>query len=331
MSNNLVFITGATGFIGAHATAKILKAGYLVRLSVRRNEQIEKLQRLYSEFTSQLEFVLVPDFAKPDAFVEALRDVNFVVHIASPMLGQGSDFQKDYIDPAVRGTLSVLDTAKSLPSIKRVLVMSSILALMPLGALHGPPTSIQENSDKTIEVDVNMDIPDGPIGNAIMYQGSKILAHESTKDWITKNHPNFSVFTFHPTFVVGPSLFQEPSEQVNSINKFFIDTVRTGNIIIPPIFVDVTDVANALAASLDAPIPDTQEIIITGQPTTWADIAAEVESLYPNADFKLKPTVEEGPSWSISPVAANKYLKIEWKSLREVISGVLGQQLKLEG
>ncbi|KAH6994640.1 hypothetical protein EDB82DRAFT_556923 [Fusarium venenatum] len=330
MSQQLVFITGATGFIGAHVATQILKAGYRVRLSIRRLEQIEKLKNHFNNFANQLDFVHVPNFTKPDAFEEAVRDVHFVVHIASPMLGQGSDFKKDYIDPAVQGTISVLNAAKSAPSVQRVLVMSSILALMPLGGLQDPSISIQENSGKKLEVDANMDVPDGPAGNAVMYQGSKILAHEKTREWVLENSPTFSLFTFHPTFVVGPSIFQERFEQIDSINKFFFDTVRTGNIIIPPLFVDVRDVADAFVGALVATIPDGQEFILTGQPTSWPEVGKEAKALYPDAKFELESTAKEGSPMDVVPQAANRFLNIKWKSLTDLVRGVLDQQLALE-
>ncbi|OBS26006.1 hypothetical protein FPOA_06537 [Fusarium poae] len=330
MSQNLVFITGATGFIGAHVATQILQAGYRVRLSVRQLEQIQKLKHHFNEFPNQLDFVHVPDFTKPNAFKEAVRDVHFVVHIASPMLGQGSDFKKDYIDPAVEGTISVLNAAKSEPSIHRVLVMSSILALMPLGGLQDPSISIRENSGTKLEVDAEMNVPAGPAGNAVMYQGSKILAHEKTKEWVLENIPAFSLYTFHPTFVIGPSIFQQRVEQIDSINKFFLDTVRTGNIIIPPLFVDVRDVADAFVKALAASIPVGQEFILTGQPTSWAEIGTEVKALYPDAMFELEATAKEGPPMDVVPQAANQFLNIKWKSLTDLVQGVLDQQLALE-
>ncbi|KAL3602893.1 hypothetical protein FPOAC2_07209 [Fusarium poae] len=330
MSQNLVFITGATGFIGAHVATQILEAGYRVRLSVRRLEQIQKLKDHFNKFSNQLDFVHVPDFTKPNAFKEAVRDVHFVVHIASPMLGQGSDFKKDYIDPAVEGTISVLNAAKSEPSVQRVLVMSSILALMPLRGLHDQSISVQENSGTKLEVNVEMDVPAGPAGNAVMYQGSKILAHERTKEWVLENSPTFSLFTFHPTFVVGPSIFQEKVEQIDSINKFFLDTVRTGNIVIPPLFVDVRDVADAFVKALAADVPDGQEFILTGQSTSWAEIGTEVKALYPDAKFELDSTAKEGPPMDVVSQAANHFLNIKWKSLADLIQGVLDQQLALE-
>jgi nucleoside-diphosphate-sugar epimerase len=136
MSNSLVLITGASGFIGSHVTRLALEAGHRVRLTIRRAAQQDKLAALFAKHADQLEFVVVPDFTKPNAFDTALQGgVEHVIHLASPMPGKGNDFKTDYVDPAVQGTLILLEAANSVPSIKRILVTSSILALIPYGSM----------------------------------------------------------------------------------------------------------------------------------------------------------------------------------------------------
>jgi nucleoside-diphosphate-sugar epimerase len=135
MSQPLIFITGATGFIGAHVVTQALDAGYKVRLSVRKESQISSLEKLFSKHATNLEFVVVPDFVSPGVFDKALQEVTYVFHLASPMPGKGTDFESDYLNPAVQGTIALLDAAKKVATIKRVVVVSSLLALVPLDAL----------------------------------------------------------------------------------------------------------------------------------------------------------------------------------------------------
>jgi nucleoside-diphosphate-sugar epimerase len=135
MSQSLVFITGATGFIGSHVVIQILEAGYKVRLSVRKETQIEGLKKLFSKHINKVDFVVIPDLSVSGAFDNALQGVEYVLHIASPMPGKGNDFKKEYLYPAVHGTTSVLDAAKGFSAIKRVVIVSSLLALVPLEAM----------------------------------------------------------------------------------------------------------------------------------------------------------------------------------------------------
>lgn len=137
MSQSLVFITGSTGFIGSHVVIQTLEAGYKVRLSVRKESQIEGLKKLFSKHIGNVDFVVVPDLSISSAFDSALKDVDYVLHIASPMPGKGEDFKKEYLQPAVQGTTSVLNAAKKFSTIKRVVIVSSILALVQLDALTG--------------------------------------------------------------------------------------------------------------------------------------------------------------------------------------------------
>lgn len=131
MPSGLVLLTGATGYIGSHTGLVALKNGYRLRLIIRRAEQSNKLKALFKDHVNQLEFVVVPDFTKPNAFDDAIVDVDYVVHVASPMVGKGVDFKKDYVEPAVHGTLSILNAAKSTSSVRKVSIVSSILALLP--------------------------------------------------------------------------------------------------------------------------------------------------------------------------------------------------------
>jgi nucleoside-diphosphate-sugar epimerase len=135
MSRSLVFITGSTGFIGSHVVLQTLNAGYKVRLSVRKDVQIEGLKKLFSKHINDVEFVVIPDLSISSAFDSALKDVEYVFHLASPMPGKGNDFKKEYLHPAVQGTIAVLEAAKNFSTIKRIVIVSSILALVPLDAL----------------------------------------------------------------------------------------------------------------------------------------------------------------------------------------------------
>jgi hypothetical protein len=128
MSKSTVFITGATGFIGAQVTASALRAGYNVKLSVRREQQIDGLRRAFSSYPSALDFCVVPDYTTPEAFGTALQGVDYVIHVASP-LPNGNE---DLLTPAVKGTTSILEAALKVKEIKKVVVTASVASLVPL-------------------------------------------------------------------------------------------------------------------------------------------------------------------------------------------------------
>lgn len=143
MSSSLIFITGSTGFIGSHVVNAAVAAGYRVRLSIRKPEQAQKVLSRYPDHLSKIETVLIPDLTKAESFKNALNDVDFVFHLASPMPGSGSDVRKDFVDPAVQSTEAILYAAKEFQKIRKVVIVSSLLALAPVDTLIAKNVSVK--------------------------------------------------------------------------------------------------------------------------------------------------------------------------------------------
>lgn len=135
MNTARIFLTGATGFIGSYVLQDCLKAGYKVRVSVRKEEQAHSLKQQFASHAGELDFIVIRDISKQEAFGNALNDVDYVLHIASPMPGQGEDFKADYLRPALDGTQAILGAARASNSVKRVIITSSVLANIPLGEM----------------------------------------------------------------------------------------------------------------------------------------------------------------------------------------------------
>jgi nucleoside-diphosphate-sugar epimerase len=53
-----------------------------------------------------------------------------VIHTASPFLYRAVKNNHDLLDPAIKGTTEILKGAKNIPTIKRVIILSSIAAIM---------------------------------------------------------------------------------------------------------------------------------------------------------------------------------------------------------
>lgn len=129
----LALITGSTGFIGSKVTQRVLEAGYRVRLVIRRAEQAEKLRRLFAAYADSLDFSIVPDLTVSGCYDHVLQDVQFVLHLASPL--PSSQENGDLLAPAVKGTVSMLEAAERFPSVRKVVITGSVLSLVPLGGL----------------------------------------------------------------------------------------------------------------------------------------------------------------------------------------------------
>ena len=90
---------------------------------------------------------MIPDLRDLSKVESALTGVTSVFHLASPMPGKGSDVRKDYVEPAVNYTETILRASEQHKTIKRVIVMSSILALLPVDALAMTEVSAQGTPD----------------------------------------------------------------------------------------------------------------------------------------------------------------------------------------
>lgn len=139
MPETLVLITGASGYIGTHLIGDVLKAGYRVRVAVRSQEKYQSIKELYPSASNKLEFVIVPDMSQTSAYQDALKGVSYVFHLAGAMVDKGIELERDFVDPAVKGTLSILESAKKEDGIRKVVIVSSFVSLMPMdGVMRNP-------------------------------------------------------------------------------------------------------------------------------------------------------------------------------------------------
>ncbi|KDN60721.1 putative NAD dependent epimerase/dehydratase [Colletotrichum sublineola] len=335
MSQPLIFITGATGFIGSHVVAQALEADYHVRLSVRKESQTSQLKDVFAKHTAKLDFVVIPDLARPGAFTQALRDVNYVFHIASPMPGKGDDFKTDYLVPAEQGTIALLDAANSVSTIKRIVIVSSILALVPLDVWSTNNFNVKEGSNASIPIDPDMEFPQDPATSAgLKYQASKILAHRSVLEWAPKNKPGFNIITLHPSFVFGRNLTQTSPDEIDGTNAMLWKSLSSENPTFPMVAVDVRDVALAHLRALDVDVKGqsaVQEFLLSAPERTgweWEHVIDFVREKYPQLNIQLKGPFEK-PSKPES-TRATELLGIQWRNMEDTIASFLDHQVELK-
>ncbi|KAJ5624650.1 dihydroflavonal-4-reductase [Penicillium lagena] len=349
MSKPLIFITGGTGFIGSHVALALLNAGYRVRLSIRDPKQEAVLRARYNDFDGSVEISLIPDLSKQEYFDTALKDVDHVFHLASPLPAPSGDLKKDYIDPAVNGTLAVLRAASAYPQIKKVVVMSSVLGITPVldmfvykditwNGTYNPRRILEktnkklkpyaENSREVIPVDTSVVYPDDLFGGAKKYSTSKIMAHQATRDFLKNENPHYNLITLHPSFVMGESLIQETAEQISGMNAYFLISLASKQPLLGTGWVHVLDVADAHVKILQTDLQTGTEIILCRPVIAWEDVASFVRSKYPDLPVNLEPPFPG--KWTINNDIAEKSLGIQWRSMETIVQDVLDQQLALQ-
>ncbi|KAI9934571.1 hypothetical protein ASPWEDRAFT_43993 [Aspergillus wentii DTO 134E9] len=322
-----IFITGSTGFIGSTTALTALTSGYNLRICLRKESQIPTLQSLFAKHIAQVEFVIVADLTDQHALRGKLDGVDYVLHMASP-LPHGVN-KETYFGPAVEGTMAVLREAARVESVKKVVVTSSIAALVPvMGVPEGGV--IKEDNDWDFTVDPNADftVPDNPTATGgRLYHASKLLANNETwKFWATSK-PNYALVTLHPAYVFGPNLIQTTAEGINgSTNGLLFGAIMKGVPSNGITGVHVQDIADAHVKALDAKIPDGSKYLLTGEQASWKDVARIVKSKYPDAGAMITEDLQ-GESWATDTSRAERELGMRWRSWEEMIGDVMDQQL----
>ena len=145
MANDLILLTGATGHLGFKVLRTTLEAGYHVRAAVRSEQKATLLKSNHVlQATSgffNLSFIIVPDFLTPSAFDEATKDAKYIIHVASPSvtkLPENDDYDAHFIQPAVQGSLGVLESARKSRTVTRIVVTSDLDEFAIAGLAAGP-------------------------------------------------------------------------------------------------------------------------------------------------------------------------------------------------
>ena len=123
---NKVLVTGADGFIGSHLTEELVKKGYQVKAFVNYNSfnNWGWLDILPYEIMKHVE-IFQGDIRDPNGVREALKKCDAVFHLAALIAIPFSYHSPDaYVDTNIKGTLNVLQAARSL-KIERVLTTST--------------------------------------------------------------------------------------------------------------------------------------------------------------------------------------------------------------
>jgi dihydroflavonol-4-reductase len=171
-------VTGGTGFVGSHVVRRLLAEGLKIRVLARSESSLRALEDLDVE-------VVQGDLRRPETLAPALAGCRWLFHV-------GADYRLWCRNPEelyranVAGTAALLDAARELGSIDRIVYTSSVgaLGLCPNGAPADEET---------------------PVSLAAMvghYKRSKFLAEEEVR---RRARAGLPVVLVHPSTPVGPA------------------------------------------------------------------------------------------------------------------------------
>lgn len=306
-----ILVSGGSGFVGSHVCHALLIAGFHVRTTVRSTAKGDYLVRKLNEVSGgggKFEYVIVEDIEAPDAFDEAVKGVDGIMHTASPFHFNAED-PDELIKPAVEGTVNILRSAhKHNKSVQRVVITSSVASVM---MPRDTPTVYNEewwNEHSPAQVNEK-----GREASRLdFYMASKTLAERASWDFIDKEKPSFDLATIAPPLILGPCIHDIPSvDKLNtSISRFyqlFSGELKdaNGDKLIEPMsnVVDVRDVANTHVLTMTVPRAGGERFISAsdrGMVTNQDFVDALHERLGDNETVKKNvPVGEKGKGKSI--------------------------------
>ncbi|XP_071903580.1 cinnamoyl-CoA reductase 1-like, partial [Coffea arabica] len=128
----VVCVTGGSGYIGSWLVRLLLDRGYTVHATVKdlKDEKETKHLEALEGAESRLRLFEI-DLLNYDSIVSAVTGTTGVFHLASPCIVEKvDDPENELLAPAINGTINVLTAAKEL-GVRRVVVTSSISAIIP--------------------------------------------------------------------------------------------------------------------------------------------------------------------------------------------------------
>ncbi|HUP99745.1 MAG TPA: aldehyde reductase [Aeromicrobium sp.] len=236
-----VLVTGASGYVASWIIRYLLEDGYTVRGTVRNPDKargLEHLTALQEAHPGRLTLHKA-DLLDEGSYTEAMDGCELVIHTASPfLLGRVRDPEAQLVRPALEGTRNVLGSVNATPSVKRVVLTSSVVAI------HGDNIEMKDRGAFT-EDDWNTtsSVDHQP------YPYSKTVAERAAWE-IADAQDRWDMVTIHPGLVLGPALTTASKSGSMTTMKSFIDySLATGAPDIAMGLVDVRDVARAHIAA----------------------------------------------------------------------------------
>jgi nucleoside-diphosphate-sugar epimerase len=267
MSHERVLVTGGSGFIAGHCILRLLEQGYLVRTTVRSLSREADVRSVLTDAGmvegDNLSFVAA-DLLSDEGWSDALADVDFVLHVASPVQPGRVESEDDLIVPAREGTLRVLRGARD-AGVRRV-VLTSAFHAVGWGYPH----------DDHVFTEADWTIIDGPDVDA--YGKSKTLAEQAAWSFIEAEGSGMELTAMLPVAVMGPVM----GEAVSGANHVIQRMLNGGMPGFPHLFipiVDVRDVATAHVLAMTSPAAAGQRFLISNGPAiAMKEIGATIKA-----------------------------------------------------
>jgi nucleoside-diphosphate-sugar epimerase len=269
--SDLVLVTGLTGFIASHVTAKLLESGYRVRGTVRNKAKGRRVLAAMAQAgidTSGVELV-VAELGADEGWRDAVKDCRFIQHIASPFPLEAPSDREALVPEARAGAQRVLENGFS-AGVDRIVLTSSLVAMMG-----------QPGRGKTMIITEN-DWSDPDWRPLTAYPVSKTRAELSA--WAYADAQGFRdrLVTVNPGMVFGPDPYDNGGASLGAIRDMLNGDLSAIPKLAYPVS-DVRDVASLHVAAMAAKGAGGRRLISAGKTLWFKDIVEILRAEYPKA------------------------------------------------
>ncbi len=296
MANELVLVTGGSGFIGAHCILQLLEKGYSVRTTVRSLEKEPHVRAMLKEggapnagAVENLSFAAA-DLMSDTGWAEAVKGCDYVLHVASPFPLGVPKHEDEIIVPAREGALRVLKASRDTPggTVKRVVLTSSFAAVGYGQPITETPFNEENWTDPTVP-------------NITAYVKSKTLAERAAWDFINSEGNGMELSVVNPVGVFGPVLGADFSTSIELVKRL-MDGAMPGCPRLTFGVVDVRDVADLHLRAMNYAAGSGERFLaVSGDFMTIKEIADLLRERMPEASRRVPSRML--PDWVLRLVA----------------------------
>ncbi|CAD7702298.1 unnamed protein product [Ostreobium quekettii] len=236
-----VCVTGATGYIAGPVIARLLAAGHTVHAACRDPANEAKTGHLKALPGAGERLRLFAATLEAEAsYDEAVAGCKYVVHLASVvrMMAPKGRERELIIDPSVHGVTNVLGSVNRTPSVEKVVMASSVAAVVGDHWERGRDHVYTEEDWNTTCRD-----------DYLPYHQSKLLSEK--KAWeLAESQQRWKLIVLQPCLVCGPPLGNNKCESVGFMRRLLNGWF--GGCMPNPTYcvVDLDDVAAALTLAM---------------------------------------------------------------------------------
>ncbi|GAA5928441.1 hypothetical protein JCM1841_005674 [Sporobolomyces salmonicolor] len=331
-ADQLVLVTGATGFVASAVVFAYLERGFRVRATARSQDKIDKWEKKHAgKFErSKLEWAIVKDIAEKGAFDEAIKGVSILAHTASPFHYNVKDNEKDMLIPALEGTRQALRAAQKEASVSRVVVTSSFASVLDFGKL-GPDTTYthEDWNSATYESAAKSD------QTPYVYCASKKIAEEEA--WKISKEPEtkWSLAVLCPPMIFGPpQQVIESMEALNTSAGAVWDVVDKKEVppTLFPVWVDVRDIATLHVDATTKDVAKGQRYLCIAGHHDNSQIAAIGRKAFPDQAHRFPdaPVSEGNPHFKTDSSKVEKELGMKWIPFEQSVKDTLAELFAVE-